>query len=57
MALDSIFGILRLSAAPAGSEEAKHEAEWRERLVTGVAVSAAVLVVAFIAALMGMVGP
>ena len=54
MALDGLFRIPRLPAGPADSQDGGLDAERREQLVTAVAVSAAVLVVAVIAVLMGM---
>jgi hypothetical protein len=65
MALEGYFGIRRAAARPADNDDrydtsikdAYLPAEWGERLVTTVAVSAAVVVVALIAVLMGSVGP
>jgi hypothetical protein len=60
MALDRHFGIPRAAARPADNDnnQAPYLAtDWGERVVTTVAVSAAVTVVALIAVLMGMIGP
>jgi hypothetical protein len=57
MALDGLFRFPRLPAAPAGNEDTHSDGDWDERLVTTVAVSAAVLVVASIAVLMGLASP
>jgi hypothetical protein len=59
MALDGYFGIPRAGARPADNddEHAYLAADWDERVVTTVAVAAAVAVVALIAVLMGSVGP
>jgi hypothetical protein len=57
MALEGLFRFPRLPAALAGNEDTHHDGDWGERLVTTVAVSAAVLVVASIAVLMGMASP
>lgn len=59
MALEGNFGIPRAAARPADNDnkDAYLAAEWGERVVVTVAVSAAVVVVALIAVLMGSVGP
>lgn len=57
MALDGLFGLSRLPAKPADNENVARDANWTERLVTTAAVSAAVLVVALIAVVMGMASP
>jgi hypothetical protein len=57
MARDGFFGFPRSPAEAADNIAAHFEGSWGERLVMTVAVSAAVLVVASIAVLMGMVGP
>ena len=57
MALEGLFRYPRLPAAPADSELADVHAQRSEQIVTTVAVSAAVLVVALIAVLMGMASP
>lgn len=57
MTREGFFGFLRLPAEPADHEDAQLESSLDERIVTGVAVAAAVLVVAVIAILMGTVGP
>lgn len=59
MALEGHFGIPRAASRPADEDDeaAYLAAEWGERVVAAVAVSAAVLVVALIAVLMGSVGP
>jgi len=57
MALDGLFRYPRLPAAPADNELADHHMQRSEQIVTTVAVSAAVLVVALIAVLMGMASP
>jgi hypothetical protein len=57
MALEGLFRFPRLPAAPADSENAELDGNRWERFVTTVAVSAAVLVVALIAVLMGMASP
>ena len=57
MAHESFFGIRRFLAGAADKKDAQRDAGADERIVTAVAVSAAVLVVASIALLMGTVGP
>jgi hypothetical protein len=59
MALDGNSGILHAAARRADDEnrDAYFAADWGERVVITVAVSAAVVVVALIAVLMGTVGP
>jgi hypothetical protein len=57
MALDGFFRFPRLPPAPADAENAHLAGIRGEQLVTAVAVSAAVLVVAGIAILMGMASP
>jgi hypothetical protein len=57
MALDGLFRFSRLPAKPADNENVVPDADWTERAVTTVAVSAAVLVVALIAVVMGMASP
>lgn len=57
MALEGLFRFPRLPAAPTGSENAEFYGNRWERLVTTVAVSTAVLVVALIAILLGMASP
>ena len=42
------------SAEPAGYDDIVPASDWRERIVTAVATSIAVLVVAIVAVLMGM---
>lgn len=54
MALEGFFRFPRLPAAPADNETADLDGSRAEPFVTAVAVSAAVLVVAVIAVLMGM---
>jgi hypothetical protein len=54
MALEGLFRFPRSPAAAADSETAELDGSRAEQLVTAVAVSAAVLVVAAIAVLMGM---
>ena len=51
MSLDFDFSTL---VEPAGYRIAGMPANWSERIVTGVAVSMAVLIVALVAVLMGM---
>jgi hypothetical protein len=61
MALDGYLGNPRANAQPSKNDKQDTflflAADWGERAVTTVAVSAAVLVVALIAVLMGSVGP
>jgi hypothetical protein len=57
MALEGLFRFPRLPSAPADNENADLDGSPGEQLVTAVAVSAAVLVVALIAVLMGMASP
>jgi hypothetical protein len=57
MALEGLFRIPRFPTVPAESDDAGSDANRGDQLVTTVAVSAAVLVVAFIAVLMGMASP
>jgi hypothetical protein len=57
MALEGLFAFRRALAKTADNADAPHDANWNERVVTTVAVAAAVMVVALIAVLMGMVGP
>ncbi len=57
MALEGLFRFPRLPSVPADSENADLDGSPGERFVTAVAVSAAVLVVAGIAVLMGMASP
>jgi hypothetical protein len=57
MALDGLFRFPRLPTGPADSHDGGLDADRREQIVTAVAVSAAVLVVAGIAVLMGMASP
>jgi hypothetical protein len=57
MALDGLFRSLRLPPVSADAENAHLDGIRGEQLVTAVAVSAAVLVVAMIAVLMGMATP
>ncbi len=54
MALEALFRFARLPSAPADNENADPDGSPAEQFVTAVAVSAAVLVVAGIAVLMGM---
>lgn len=55
MALDGLFRFLRFPPATADAEHAHLDGIRGEQLVTAAAVAAAVLVVAMIAVLMGMV--
>lgn len=57
MAREGFFGFPRSATEAAKSIDAHFEGSWGDHLVTTVAVSTAVLVVALIAVLMGMVGP
>ncbi len=69
MAIESLFGVPRAAARPADNDDkigrtylqtlrdAYLPAEWSERVVVTVAVTAAVTVVALIAVLMGSIGP
>jgi hypothetical protein len=57
MALEGLFALRRALVKPADEAGAQDASHWNERVVTTVAVTAAVLVVALIAMLMGMVGP
>ncbi len=54
MALEGLFRFPPWPAAAADNEDAHPDGDWGERLITTVAVSAALLVVALIAVLMGM---
>jgi hypothetical protein len=57
MALEGLFRYPRLPTGPADKEDAHLDGNRAEQLITAVAVSAAVLVVAVIAILMGMASP
>ena len=57
MAFEGLFRFPRLPAGPADNEDAELDVNRGERIVTTVAVSAAVLVVALIAIVMGMASP
>ncbi len=69
MAIESQFGVPRAAVPPADNDDkightylqtlrdAYLPAEWSERTVTAVAVTAAVAVVASIAVLLGAIGP
>ena len=57
MALEGLFRFARLPSAPTDNENAKINGNRAEQLITAVAVSAAVLIVAAIAILMGMASP
>jgi len=57
MALEGLFRYPRLPTGPADKEDAHLDGNRAEQLITAVAVSAAVLVVAAIAILMGMASP
>ena len=61
MALQGFFGFPRAPARPADNRDEAQSAylpaNWGERVVTTIAVAAALAVVALIAVLMGSVGP
>jgi hypothetical protein len=57
MALEGLFRYPRLPTGPADNEDAHLDGNRAEQLITAVAVSAAVLVVAAIAILMGIASP
>ena len=57
MALEGLFRFPRLPTGPADNEDAHLDGNRAEQFITAVAVSAAVLVVAAIAILMGMASP
>jgi len=57
MALDGLFAFPRPPAEPRENDDAQLESGLGERIFTAVVISAAVLVVAVIAVLMGTVGP
>jgi hypothetical protein len=57
MALQSLFAFRRALAKTADNAETHPDADWHERVMTTVAVTAAVMIVVLIAVLMGMVGP
>jgi hypothetical protein len=57
MALEGLFRYPRLPTGPADNEDTHLDGNRAEQLITAAAVSAAVLVVAAIAILMGIASP
>jgi hypothetical protein len=55
MTLDGLFRFLHFPPGPADAENAHLNEIWGEQLVTAAAVAAAMLIVAMITVLMGMV--
>jgi hypothetical protein len=57
MALDGLFGFSRVPPKPPDNENIQLHANWAEGFLTAAAVSAAVVMVALIAVVMGMASP